>query len=98
MLTALQGEVSMMLDLIDMLESQQHVGTASIIPQSSTLGQLAKQRDLRLQTRAAQLRVQTLCLAESSSRPVHTALASLKNDAQSFLHHFHFNVAVAISD
>lgn len=52
----LQGEVSMMLDLTEMLEAQQFVGIASVLPQSSTLDQLARQRDLRLQTRASQLK------------------------------------------
>ena len=46
----------MMLDLIDMLETQQFVGVASVPPQSSTLQQLARQKDLRLQTRASQLK------------------------------------------
>ena len=45
-----------MLDLIEMLESQQHMGIASVLPPTSTLRQLAQQRDLRLQTKAAQLK------------------------------------------
>ena len=49
----------MMLDLIDSLEQQQHMAIANIPPQKSTLQQLTRQRDLRLQSRAHQLRVGT---------------------------------------
>ena len=52
----LQGEISMMLDLVELLEARQHVGIASVPPQKSTLQQLTRQRDLRLQNKAAQLK------------------------------------------
>jgi hypothetical protein len=47
----------MMLDLIEMLEAQQHMGMMSVPPQKSTMQQLTRQRDLRLQAKAHQLRV-----------------------------------------
>lgn len=47
----------MMMDLIEMLEAQQHMGLMSVPPQKSTMQQLTRQRDLRLQAKAHQLRV-----------------------------------------
>ena len=53
----MQGEVNMLLDLVSSLEAQQHMGMANIPPQSSTLQQLTRQRDLHLQAKACQLKV-----------------------------------------
>lgn len=53
----MQGEVSVMLDLIDMLEAQQHMTIENVQPQKSTLMQLTRSRDLRVHTRQKQIKV-----------------------------------------
>jgi len=55
----------MMVDLIEMLEEQQHLGITSVPPQKSTVQQLTRQRDLRLQAKAHQLRVSMIYLTHS---------------------------------
>ena len=59
----------MMLDLIAMLEAQQHMGVENVPPQKSTLAKLTRDRDLRVQTKRLQIQVGITAMLPVSYMP-----------------------------
>lgn len=59
----------MMLDLIAMLEAQQHMGVENVPPQKSTLAKLTRDRALRVQTKRLQIQVGITAMLPASFLP-----------------------------